>query len=200
MNNINKYLEYYKDKSFKQCPFNDIDNLIFALLAYLPIEDKSYKGEKTLSEIQNILEKIDIKKLNKTPINALKILKQIANTLRYKEVTLSNPVSILNEETQFSAITIRFNDNDCYVSFKGTDTSLIGWKENFDLSYKYPTKADLFAVNYLQNTIKFTDQNIYVGGHSKGGNLAMACSMSQPSTVFNRIKHIYNNDGPGFLD
>lgn len=200
MNNIDTYIEYYKDKTFTECLFNDIDNLIFSMLAYLPIENEAFKTEKKLSEVEKLLSKTDVKKLSKTPASAINILKQISTSKRFEEATISNPVSILNNETQFSAITIRFGVFDCYVSFKGTDTSIIGWKENFDLSYKYPTPAVKFAIDYLQNTIKFIDKNIYVGGHSKGGNLAMASSMSQPSEIFNKIKHVYNNDGPGFLD
>ncbi|MEI3499052.1 MAG: Mbeg1-like protein [Bacilli bacterium] len=64
------------------------------------------------------------------------------------------------------------NEKEKIISFKGTDSSLIGWLENFRLAYEYPTYTQKLAIDYLKNNISFLDQDVYVVGHSKGGNLA----------------------------
>lgn len=195
MNNIDTYLEYYGNQSFNTHPFNDIDNIIFTTFAYLPIKI-NFEESKTVKQIIDLIK--DSKILGRSAKNAVKLLNQIENLNRYKEIKFRNYISVVNENTQFCAITITF-DSSCYVAFKGTDNTLIGWKENFELLYTYPTNAQLLASNYLNQTIKNTDEIIYVGGHSKGGNLAMASVMETTPKIYRKIKQIYNNDGPGFL-
>lgn len=200
MTTIYDYLKYYNNIPFEESRFNDIDNLIFSILVYLPL--KNIMNENTYS-IQKIYEKLnqspDKNKARSLSGVAVEILKVIVEGKRYKNVTFSNYANIVDDKTQFNALTFRFGKNECYIAFKGTDNSLSGWKENFELSYKYPVIAQTLAADYLKQNVKFTDKIVYVGGHSKGGNLAMASVMETDKKTYNKIKTIFNNDGPGFL-
>ena len=194
------YLEYYNDLTFDDCPFNDVDNIVFSTLIYLPFKHIDFKKDMSINELSKyILAKSEIQNTSMSiKWLAIKMLDSIKNSNRYSKVIFSNYVSILDHETQFGAVTIRFNSDDCYIVFKGTDNSLTGWKEDLELSYKYPVIAQTLAAKYLKNTIKFNDKNVYVGGHSKGGNLAMASVMEADRKTYQKIKMVYNNDGPGF--
>ena len=75
---------------------------------------------------------------------------------------------------------------------------MIGWLENFRLAYEYPTYTQKLAIDYLKNNISFLDQDVYVVGHSKGGNLAMASAMELTDSKFSKIRKVCNFDGPGF--
>jgi len=196
METVYEYIKYYKNITFEEIKFNDMDNIVFCTLSYLPLTTTKKEGTK-LSEVYNTLKQEDEKSIVK---NSLKLLNEIQNSIRYKNIKLYNYVNIIDENTQFSAITIRFGKGNCFVAYRGTDTSIIGWKEDFELSYTYPVPAQNLAYKYLKNTIKLTDKTIYVGGHSKGGNLALAAAMEIDNNILKKIKTIYNNDGPGFLE
>lgn len=198
MKTLVDYLDYYNNISFKDVPFNDMDNIVFSTLVYLPLENILIDND-TLYDISKKVTYIKGVNKNSMPYKALKLLDQIVSGQRYKEISLYNLVSIVDNQTQFCAVTIRFDKNKCHVAFRGTDNSIIGWKENFDLSYMYPVPAQMEATNYLKRTIKWNDKKIYVGGHSKGGNLAMASVMETDNSIYKKIVTIYNNDGPGFL-
>lgn len=195
MNTVFEYIKYYKNENFDNCPFNDMDNIVFSILSYLPLDNIKQKTI-TIKAISKILgqKQTNLRSMKKV---AFKILEEIKDSKRYSNVTISNYASILGD-TQFSAMTIRFNNKECYVAYRGTDNSLIGWRENLELSYKYPTKGQKCAIEYLKTTIEPLDKIIYVGGHSKGGNFAMTAAMEASKTIFDKIKTIYNNDGPGF--
>lgn len=102
-------------------------------------------------------------------------------------------------EKQFSAITVILPDNTIYVSYRGTDNTLIGWKEDFNMSFKSHIASQISAKEYLENIAKkYPNKKIRIGGHSKGGNLAVYASIFADSEVKKRIINVYNNDGPGF--
>lgn len=195
MRTVFDYIDYYKNETFDDYKFNDMDNIVFSTLAYLPLE--GLKDKITIDEIGKMFEKkpVDLRSMKKV---AFKVLDVIKGSKRYGGIVISNYVSVL-DETQFSAMTIRYKKGECYVAYRGTDNSLVGWRENFELSYKYPVGCQKLAIDYLKKTIKPGDKVIYVGGHSKGGNLAMTAAMECVG-LFYKIKTIYNNDGPGFRE
>lgn len=200
MKTVFDYLKYYNNISFDVCEFNDMDNIVFSCLTYLPLNEIIGSEDIVINKLSILVSNRGVKNED-TPICklAIKLFEIVTEGQRYKDVVFSNYVYILDDTTQFSALTIRFKKGNCYVAFKGTDNSLTGWRENLELSYKYPVKAQTLAADYLKNTIKFTDKIVYVGGHSKGGNLAMASVMECTKPIYNKIKYVYNNDGPGFL-
>jgi hypothetical protein len=197
MFSILDYLENYKDIKVMDVHWNNLDNLLCAILVYVPLE--TYSGKKSLNEF--IVEAGKVKpapeqtgEMVKTAYLALDIIK---NSTRYKNMTFSNFINLKTDNTQFGAVTVRMSGKTV-VSFKGTDSSIIGWIENFRVTYSYPTFTHNLAIEYLKtNTHKITDKEIYVVGHSKGGNLAIVSAMEAPAGIFKKIKTVYNFDGPG---
>ena len=190
------YVDYYGDYSFSQIKINDIDYLIFATLAYIPY--KEVKNGITINELGNIILKINKEKLkgNMGP-KAYDLLEYIYNKKRYKNIRVYNFHKIYNKTLQFGAISFRYKNN-LIVSYEGTNNSIAGWVENFRLVNEFPTATHKKALEYLKSTVKFRDKNIYLCGHSKGGNSAMVSAYLSSDRVFNKIRKIYNFDGPGF--
>lgn len=194
---IYDYLDYYKNCSFEEVGFNQMDAMLFACLVYLPIksfsENKSYKD--FVSYVYTFY-KDDYSGVMKPSSFAL--LNKIKISKRYENIIISNFKNVRNNDTQFGAMSVRFNDN-LLIAFKGSDSSLISWIENLRLNYQYPTYTQNKGIKYAKDNILDSDKNVYLVGHSKGGNLAMCAGMEIPSGLRDKVKVIYNFDGPGFL-
>lgn len=194
---IYDYLDYYKNCSFEEVGFNQMDAMLFACLVYLPIksfsENKSYKDFVSYAYT---FYKDDYSGVMKPSSFAL--LNKIKTSKRYENIIISNFKNVRNNDTQFGAMSVRFNDN-LLIAFKGSDSSLISWIENLRLNYQYPTYTQNKGIKYAKDNILDSDKNVYLVGHSKGGNLAMCAGMEIPSGLRDKVKVIYNFDGPGFL-
>ena len=187
------YLDYYKDSSFDEINFNIIDALLYSIISYIPVD--------------NIKEGIDFKSLNKItstittkgtmPNTAIDIIKIMSDSIRYKNVRLYSLVKDYTDTYEFGALTFRDNSYT-FVGFQGSVGTLIGWKENLYLMAEYPTASQNRAIEYLNDVIKFTDRKIYLGGHSKGGNIALSSLMLANKSITKRVVKVYNFDGPGF--
>lgn len=192
---IMDYLKFYNNTSFDDVRWNTLDNLIGAILVYLPIP--SFNENKNLKELYNYVSSSTLVSSNFMATKAIEILSIIKDSKRYNEIIISDFNNIKNDEVQFGACVIK-TKKEKIISFKGTDSSLIGWLENFRLAYEYPTYTQKLAIDYLKNNISFLDQDVYVVGHSKGGNLAMASAMELTDPKFSKIREVCNFDGPGF--
>lgn len=194
---IYDYLDYYKNCSFEEVGFNQMDAMLFACLVYLPIksfsENKSYKDFVSYAYT---FYKDDYSGVMKPSSFAL--LNKIKTSKRYENIIISNFKNVRNNDTQFGAMSVRFNDN-LLIAFKGSDSSLISWIENLRLNYQYPTYTQSKGIKYAKDNILDSDKSVYLVGHSKGGNLAMCAGMEIPSGLRDKVKVIYNFDGPGFL-
>lgn len=194
---IYDYLDYYKNCSFEEVGFNQMDAMLFACLVYLPIksfsENKSYKDFVSYAYT---FYKDDYSGVMKPSSFAL--LNKIKISKRYENIIISNFKNVRNNDTQFGAMSVRLNDN-LLIAFKGSDSSLISWIENLRLNYQYPTYTQSKGIKYAKDNILDSDKNVYLVGHSKGGNLAMCAGMEIPSGLRDKVKVIYNFDGPGFL-
>ena len=203
MAGINTYIKEYGDKTFNEEKFNEIDNVILSSVVYLNFDGIVPKNKKSISlcEAGNIfLYKyiyFDVSKLGIAQKVSYKILKQIVNTKRYKHIQMYNYKYIWDTDTQFGAVCFKVKKKFIYVAFEGTDNLLSGWKEDFQMAYEFPVPSQKLAVKYLNENIKLFDKNIIVGGHSKGGNLALVSSMYCKNRINKKIKQIYSNDGPG---
>jgi len=193
------YVKCHKDVSLDELPWNLMDNLVCTILVYLPT--CGFKNQKILSDIYEEVKFIDNpEKLGIVEPKSIELAKLLLDSRRYMDLRVSNFVKLKNENTQFGAVTFRIRDNTV-VSFQGTDYSTIGWLENFRIAYEYPTYTQNLAAEYLNNTLNLSkDNNIYVLGHSKGGNLAMASVMECSDIIYDKIKRIYNFEGPGFRE
>ncbi len=197
MYTVMDYLKYYRDIPFTEVSLNQLDFLICAILVYLPLKD--FKEAKSLKDFSKIALELENKDYDGMMIpKSYEVLKYLQNAKRYADMKIMNFVNLKNEKTQFGACKFLM-DKKTIIAFKGTDGSTIGWVENFRLLYDYPTYTQRLSLNYLEDNIKFNDKNVYVVGHSKGGNLAMASVMELSRPLFKKVKKVYNFDGPGFL-
>jgi hypothetical protein len=129
--------------------------------------------------------------------NCISLLDILRTKKRYKDLLVYNYAYIGNDIQQFSAINIEINSKLIYVSFEGTDQLISGWEEDFKMSYKFPVDAQRKAIEYLNKHFIFNNCKLIIGGHSKGGNLALISSMYSNFFVSYKIKEIYSYDGPG---
>ena len=200
-----EYVEKYGDRNFKELEFNEVDNVILSLVSYIDFTDiVSNKSDKiTLEEAgKKYFDKYSKEELKHNIFSirsAIKLFKKIVNYRRYNTLTLHNYEKIINEKEQFGAVCIDILDDLMYVSFEGTDETIVGWKEDFLLAYKFPTPSQDDAILYLEKVAGFKNVRLIVGGHSKGGNLALISALYSSFLIKNKIIKIYNNDGPGVL-
>ena len=199
---IFEYVEKNGDITFEEKEFNEIDNLVFSSISYLNFTYTSVNiSDHTLEYLGREYTKIhsfkDIKKLGIPQKNAYLLFQQVMKKKRYKDVILHNYVYSANINKQFSAMMFKINDNLEYMCFEGTDELISGWKEDFEMSYHFPVPAQKDAIKYANKYIKVTGPDVIIGGHSKGGNLALVSAMYTRIIKQFRIKKVYSNDGPG---
>ena len=200
---IYTYLKFRGDLDLKNYPLNEVDALIFSELSYIQFENivptVEEKGTITLAEAA----KKYTPKEGKASIfyaRYEKLLEKMAECPRYAELQLSDYISVtdVEEKQQFSALHIHITPFLTFIAFRGTDETLVGWREDFDMSYMMPVPAQLSAVDYVNKTTKGLFQKYILGGHSKGGNLAIYSSVFCDTGTQNNIRKVYNFDGPGF--
>ncbi|MCI6266327.1 MAG: DUF2974 domain-containing protein [Erysipelotrichaceae bacterium] len=202
--NLFRYIDRFSCYTFQEVPFNELDNAIFATLSYVDLKgivSPNRYHKKTIREVGHIYAEIHSKKEKDILAvrNAIKALRYIQDTRRYGDLFLYNYVYESGQEEQFCALTIEINSKLVYVSFEGTDHLVSGWKEDFMLSYMFPVESQRRAIDYVNKNFFFRRKEIILGGHSKGGNLAMVAGMYANLWVRDKIIMIYNNDGPGLL-
>ena len=176
--NILDYLKWRGDLTFKQDPFNIVDNVILSQMAYTVFDPYvTEKGSYTVKEISDMYfkEHTEQECIDSSSFIGLAplVLKGMAETVRFKDAVIHDFVSETDTEThqQFACFSIDLSDKTTYVAFRGTDDTLTGWQEDFCLSYE-TVPAQISAVNYLNKHIK-RGRKYRIGGHSKGGNLAV---------------------------
>lgn len=202
MANIIDYLMWRGDLTFKRDPLNEIDGAVLSRLTYQRFEMLEKSPEKmTLSEAVGkilLIPDIEEKTLFK---DDYAFMKEIIKTERFKNLIILNYIDIIQKEnqTQFSAITLL--DRECgilLVFYRGTDNTIVGWKEDFNMAFVTPLPGQIKAVEYLEAMSGKGSGKIYVGGHSKGGNLAVYAAAFAPTDVQKKIERVFNYDGPGF--
>ena len=191
--------------SFEQSQFNEVDNLILACFSYVNLDGISavtkQKGIGLKKLTKEFMKLHTMKELeaDKSFIRlAPFMMMEMAKSVRFGKCVVRNYVNdiVTEAEQQFAAMEIVLEDGTSYVSFRGTDDTIIGWKEDFNLSTGV-VPAQKRAIEYLQKISEHTDGMLRVGGHSKGGNLAIYGSVMCKS-AHEKILEIYSNDGPGF--
>lgn len=199
MPNFIDYTKYYGEKSFEEVPFNDIDALILAELSYLNFSDVSDELPNTIENISKSYFYVVTKEKIKSKKNVYKyahnLFGYVKTSPRFKDIEMINYSRIVDSKKQFGAITFKYNDW-IYISYEGTNEYMSGWREDFDLSNTFPVPSQKLATEYLIGEAK-KHNKIYVGGHSKGGNLAVAAAMQADAKVREKIITVYDFDGPG---
>ena len=203
MANIFDYLMWRGDLTLNQSEFNEIDNLILARFSYLPFEHILEQNEIiTIEEAGKRFEKLDIEKERILQKEDIQLFPALAKSIRFSQMNITKYTNKISqeEEKQFSAITILMPDDTIYISFRGTDNTLIGWKEDFNMSFQGQVPSQLDAVEYVKQIAKQYNNHLRLGGHSKGGNLAVYAASFCSKEIQERIINVYNNDGPGFQE
>ena len=205
MGNIMDYISWRGDLSFAQSPFNEVDNLILACFSYVNLDGIPAVSGKKGIELKKLVKEFKklhtIKELeaDKSFIRLAPFMMfEMAESVRFGNCVIRNYVNeiVTEAEQQFSAVEIVLDDGTSYISFRGTDDTIIGWKEDFNLSTGV-VPAQERAVEYMQRISDKAYGMLRVGGHSKGGNLAIYGSVMCKS-AHDKILEIYSNDGPGF--
>lgn len=203
MDDIYAYFHWRGDLLFSEAPFNEVDSLILTLISYVDfdgiIHDKKI-SLKTAADLYWGNQESDKKNkeflfLKKVPY----LLKAASGTRRFSNLSIGSYVNLIDYDSQkqFSAITF-YDKTFAYVAYRGTDATVIGWKEDFNMSFLAQIPAQSEAVRYLNHMDDGQIAAIRVGGHSKGGNLAIYASMKCQSQTRDKILSVHNFDGPGF--
>lgn len=197
MANIFDYLTDVQYDSFYDLPLNELDILALTELTYLSFDNLLDESDNRLLDVATRVPRDSNMLTNK---ERLQLLDQLSTHKRFKNSKLSNFVNDIDVELQkqFAAMTYRLNLDTYLIVFRGTDDSIIGWKEDFHMTYMNEIPAQKHALTYLEDFFKqHPKQKVLIAGHSKGGNLAVfAASQIQPE-LQEKISAIYTYDAPG---
>ena len=202
------YIEWRNDVSFRAAPFNEIDNVLLSYLAYADFgellqEEKRHVSIETC--LKRFCEKHDMAEVRDSKHfieRAPLLLEEMVRGARFRGTKVAHFREVFDKEKvqQFAALVFLLPDGTKYVSFRGTDSSITGWKEDFLMSITAETEGAKEAVSYLNDVAASVDGDFILGGHSKGGNFAMYAAAFCEDAVKGRIRKVYNNDGPGFRE
>lgn len=208
MANIFDYLAWRGDLPFSVSPFNEVDNLILSMLSFINYSEIASTGilgnPVKLSECCRIKKERGIQSENFgkiVPGATFDLFVSAAESKRFSDVfvTYYKEETSIKDTKQFAAVTFILPDNSLFVAYRGTDDSIVGWREDFNLSFTSQTLSQKAAVDYLTNIASVYRGKIRTGGHSKGGNHAVYAAAFAPKAVRDRIITAYSNDGPGFV-
>ena len=201
------YLKEYAAVSLKDEPMNDVDSLVLCQFSYLKFDGlvpSATADEKPVS-LQQLYEHPDYEKLygdERYEKETRALFEAMRKCVRFRNMKLNCYINIIGNqadfETQFSAVTFLLEDGAMYVAYRGTDETIVGWKEDFNMAFLSPVPGQELAIKYLNMVTERLPRDFYVGGHSKGGNLAVYAAMNCAPQVQDRILKIYSMDGPGF--
>lgn len=199
------YIAWRGDLSFSSSAPNEVDALIFSTLSYIPFRGSVERNpEKPVLLRQAAREFFDIPDPEgyiRTQ-NDLELLKAAGESQRFGNIRIAEyrKIFIKERDTQFAAVTFLLDDGSIFISFRGTDNTLVGWKEDFSMCFRREIPSQKLAKQYLQDVLMDHSGPVRVSGHSKGGNVAVyAVSQSVP-VIRERILEVYNQDGPGFSE
>lgn len=203
MANILDYVDWRGDLSFEQDPFNGVDATLFSQIAMLVLDDVFLEYDKlTVYETYQVMKRNGIKKYQTMGLyiagKIVKLLDKMAHSKRYKNLEISHYVNDtdIEEQIQFSALTIKLDDKTKCIVFSGTDDTIVGWRENFNLICVKNIPAQLESVKYVEMISQEADE-LYICGHSKGGNLSIFSTYEVSDETFKKIKKVYSLDGHG---
>lgn len=200
MGNINDYLRWRGDILFsEEYPYNEIDALIFARMSYLRFNMIDFVEGDTIGIISNKMK--DIANEDFIFNGDKELITLLGKSKRFKDLVVTDYEEVVDVEVekQFGAITIHLPNNIIYISYIGTDMSITGWKEDFNMAFLKEIPAQKDGLKYaIKVANKYPNKKIRMGGHSKGGNVALYVALSLNTEIQNRIISVDNYDGPGF--
>lgn len=199
------YIKEFGDRSFEKEPVNEVDSLILCQLSYLKFDGMvpGVSEEEDGVSFQEIYRNENYARLFKNTWfekNNQRLFEDMMNSKRFGDMKMNYFVNIIetDTETQFCAITFTLGNGTDYVVYRGTDETIVGWKEDLNMAFLDPVPGQAHAVQYIEKVGKNLSDLFYVGGHSKGGNLAVYTAMNCEKHIQDRMIKIYNMDGPSF--
>lgn len=197
MANIVDYLAWRGDISLEVSPWNELDGLLIAVLSYLNFHGVQDHRGWTLEEAKRI--DLLIEDGGASFEGRKKVYEAMADSARFGGCRMHHFIARTDEELsmQFSAECLDLPDGTMCVAFRGTDNTLVGWREDFNMAYQTQVPAQAAAAYYLTKAAKETDGKIRLVGHSKGGNLAVYAASKATKKVQDQIESIWSYDGPG---
>lgn len=208
MKNMLDYIKEFGHVSFEERAFSEIDALVLTELEYLPLEkvvpsDENGEDFVTVKEIAEYMQEHKQELFDENPMMITQerheVSQVIADAPRFQSLKFFGVVSEWDKDTtkQFAAITVEVEPSVRLVVFRGTDDTLIGWKEDFLMTYSPLVAAQTDAKEYLAKQASLWDGDLMISGHSKGGNLAIYAAATQVEDVQLRIVDIFCFDSPG---
>ncbi len=199
------YIKEYGDYRFSEKPLNEVDSLILSQFAYLKFDGfvpgvGEDGADVTVAGLDKRPDKDRLFADERYREPNTELFEGMKGSARFGSVRLKAYANVVEpeKETQFSAVTFVLEDGMVYVAFRGTDETIVGWKEDFNLAFSEPVAGQLRSVEYVEAVAAQLEGPFYMGGHSKGGNFAVYAAMNCRKEVRDRIGRIYSHDGPGF--
>ncbi|MBY5035220.1 DUF2974 domain-containing protein [Streptococcus gallolyticus] len=210
MANILNYITDCQHENFYETPLNELDILALTEVSYLPFDDlicPDFSAEKGI-RLDDLATQFHEKfKMGYPPLSMvnrdrLALLQSLSTSKRFKYIRAFAYINdySLEAQKQFAAVCYRITPQNVLTVFRGTDDTIIGWKEDFHMTYMAEIPAQAAARDYLETAIEKLTTNFYVSGHSKGGNLAIFASSQVKTALQESIQDVYSFDGPGLHD
>ena len=209
MANLMDYLDWRGDLTLEISPFNEVDALILAELSFVDFDGivpppELGRGLPLNEAAEAFFARHggkDVPMGVLVPDTISKMLRKLMTSPRFRNMTLNGYTALLDDsiEQQFAALTIDLGNGSIYISFRGTDDTIVGWKEDLNMGFLEEIPSQKQAVEYVARVARqYSDKTIRIGGHSKGGNLAVYSATKSSGEIQERIVAVHNNDGPGF--
>lgn len=205
MGTILDYIREYGDYTFSEKPLNEVDSLVLCQFAYLKFDGivpgaGEHGDAVSMGFLENHQDKDRLFADERYRENNTALFRGMLDSARFSTLRMNYYVNMIetDKETQFSAVTFFLEDGTIYAAYRGTDETIVGWKEDFNLAFSKPVTGQLRSVEYLNEVASEFEKPFFMGGHSKGGNFATYAAMNCKEEIRNRIVKIYNHDGPGF--
>lgn len=209
MNNIVDYVNRFQ-YTFAEREFNDVDSLVLCQLSYLKMKHliPGLEDGQEFIPFHHVLRRENEEQVfadERYREDNRKLAAAVLESRRFQGLRVNFYIDILDKEmeVQFSAVTYLLGEDEkgkqlYYIAYRGTDENLVGWKEDFTLAFSEPVVGQLYAARYMRKAAGHLPGDFYMGGHSKGGNLAVFAAMSSSTALQERILQVYSHDGPGF--
>ena len=190
--------------TFDERGLSDVDSLVLSCLSYFRYQGDAVRSPEG-APLRDLFRAEWLEAMTHglwDPEGLARLLALVAASPRFRDLRVSDYVDDFDEavEKQFSACALRLLGGGAYVSFRGTDNTLVGWKEDFNMAFETGVPSQYAAIAYLGRVAPTIEGPLYLGGHSKGGNLAVCAAARCPAGVAARVARVFSHDGPGFTE
>ena len=190
--------------TFDERGLSDVDSLVLSCLSYFRYQGDAVRSPEG-APLRDLFRAEWLEEMTHglwDPEGLARLLALVAASPRFRDLRVSDYVDDFDEavEKQFSACALRLPGGGAYVSFRGTDNTLVGWKEDFNMAFETGVPSQYAAMAYLGRVAPSIEGPLYLGGHSKGGNLAVCAAARCPAAIAARVVRVFSHDGPGFTE